>query len=715
MSSRPGPNQSIDSTGMQTPTDSFSLLSHGLSALAYGALAIKLLLRERPKALSADRSILAATSLTAVWGAVGCMLALGWKVALFFLLLLDCLRYSAWSLFFIALIRGDGTRPAPPLARGFGWAAAAGMAIGLGVHGAFVVGLTSVQDWHAAAWVVDLLLAILALAMLEHVVRNAAPDSVWHVKPLALGLAAAFVFDIYLAAESFLFRAQDPDTLAARGIVQAIVVPLLWLASERSRDWFAKVRLSQRAAFHSATFALSGCYLLVMAGIGYYVRAFGGNWGAGLAIVCMFLLLLGLAIVIVSASVRARLRVFVVKHFFRYRYDYREEWLRFTHTLSAQQSATETGERIIRGLAELVESPSGMLWVRDGSHMHFSQFSRWNMPVSTNVEPADSALCQFMVNSGWVINLEEFRSQPSRYASLALPDWLSNLPSAWLITPLINGNNLIGFAILGAARTPMDVDWEINDLLRTAGRQAASYLAQMQATEALLDARKFDAFNRMSAFVVHDLKNIVTQLSLMLRNAERHRDNPEFQKDMMKTIEHSVERMRQLMLQLREGATPPGSPIGVDLARIAEQIAASKTLPDRRIEVRIEERLMTRGHADRMERVVGHLVQNALDACDSTGEVWIILERETGLAKIQVCDTGHGMTQEFIRDRLFKPFQTTKAAGMGIGAYESFQYVRELGGKVEVDSKVDEGTRVTLLLPLLEVESRSDLLQGEPA
>jgi putative PEP-CTERM system histidine kinase len=251
--------------------------------------------------------------------------------------------------------------------------------------------------------------------------------------------------------------------------------------------------------------------------------------------------------------------------------------------------------------------------------------------------------------------------------------------------------------------------------LRTAGRQAASYLAQMQSTEALLDARKFDAFNRMSAFVVHDLKNIVTQLSLMLRNAERHRDNPEFQKDMMETIQHSVERMRQLMLQLREGATPPGSPIGVDLGRIVERVAEAKALADRPVETHVAERLMTRGHEERMERVIGHLVQNAIDACGSSGRVWVRLERESGLARIEVGDTGHGMSPEFIRERLFKPFQTTKAAGMGIGAYESFQYIRELGGKVDVESAVGAGTRVTLLLPLLEIASKSDLLQGEPA
>jgi len=237
----------------------------------------------------------------------------------------------------------------------------------------------------------------------------------------------------------------------------------------------------------------------------------------------------------------------------------------------------------------------------------------------------------------------------------------------------------------------------------------------MQATEALLEARKFDAFNKMSAFVVHDLKNIVTQLSLMLRNAERHQNNPEFQQDMLMTVEHSVERMRQLMMQLREGATPPGTPCGVNLPDVIERIQRGKINQGHSFDLRIVERLITRGHEERLERVIGHLVQNALDATDPAGKVWVSLERRGDRAAIEVGDTGHGMTQEFIRNRLFKPFQSTKQAGMGIGAYESAQYIKELGGEMLVDSEENQGTRITMILPLFDVRTESDLREKEAA
>ena len=236
----------------------------------------------------------------------------------------------------------------------------------------------------------------------------------------------------------------------------------------------------------------------------------------------------------------------------------------------------------------------------------------------------------------------------------------------------------------------------------------------MQATEALLEARKFEAFNRMSAFVVHDLKNIVTQLSLMLKNAERLHDNREFQQDMLLTVESSLEKMRRLMLQLREGATPPGGGRGVELAPIIRRLESTAAAQGRTLEVEELERLSTRGHDDRLERVLGHLVQNALDASRPAGRVWVKVGRYSGQVKVEVGDSGTGMTEEFVRTKLFRPFNTTKHSGMGIGSYESFQYVRELGGSMAVDSRPGAGTVITVLLPLFESQHRSDLMPLGP-
>jgi putative PEP-CTERM system histidine kinase len=424
--------------------------------------------------------------------------------------------------------------------------------------------------------------------------------------------------------------------------------------------------------------------------------------GSALQVALMFAAFLALAAMAFSGSIRAKLRVIVAKHFFQFRYDYRDEWLRFTQALSARGGQQELGQDVIKGLADLLDSPGGGLWLRDAPGRLFTHAARWNMPANSDTEPADGEFIRFLRETGWVVNLEEFRSSPERYRGLRLPLWLSELPNAWLIIPLTNGDDLIGFVVLATARARIEVNWEVNDLLKTAARQAATFLGQMQATEALLEARKFDAFNRMSAFVIHDLKNIVAQLSLMIKNAERHRENPEFQKDMLTTVEHSVERMKQLMMQLREGTTPVNAPHGVDLVAVIGRIQRAKSSQQPVPQIRLEDKVAARGHEDRLERVIGHLVQNAIDATDKSGRVWITLSSRDGQVLVEVGDTGHGMTQEFVRERLFKPFQTTKATGMGIGAYESFQYVQELGGRIEVDSTPNEGTQVRLLLPRFE-------------
>ncbi|MDQ6680526.1 MAG: PEP-CTERM system histidine kinase PrsK, partial [Pseudomonadota bacterium] len=346
---------------------------------------------------------------------------------------------------------------------------------------------------------------------------------------------------------------------------------------------------------------------------------------------------------------------------------------------------------------------------RDQEANEFIQTARWNTRQFSERETAKSSLALFLLKTRWIIEVAQYRSQPQRYAQLVLPGWISSNDQCWLVVPLVVSDELIGFVTLDRPRAPVDVNWEVTDLLKTASRQAASFLAQMHATEALLEARKFDAFNRMSAFVVHDLKNIITQLSLMTKNAARLGDNVEFQQDMVITVESSLEKMRQLMLQLREGETPADGRSGVELLPIIRRIEAVASGRGRTLEVDAIEPVSTRGHEQRIERVIGHVVQNALDATEPNDRVWLRLQRSSGQARVEVGDTGQGMSDEYVRRSLFKPFQTTKETGMGIGAYESLQYIRQLGGNITVDSKLNRGTVMTIVLPLFEGRVASDL------
>lgn len=701
---------------MNSELSLLTLWGYGLAALGYVALAVHLvqLLPQAP----ADRTrhiLIAAAALSALWAITGV------SVSLFALPVLqpihqavNALRYGAWFLLLTLLLLPSSSTEAASALR---WRPSRLMLMGGTLVLADLVSQAlrliypDSQQIDNTAHYLNLALVVFGIVLIEQLYRNTTEESQWNIKPLAIGLVALFVFDLYYYSTAVMLRQIDLDAFAIRGFASAIIIPLLILTVYRTRARPLNVTLSKTAVFQTTTLALVGIYLLATSAAGYYVRYLGGSWGGALQVGVLFAAFLLLILLWLSGSVRSRIKVIIGKNFFRYRYDYREEWLKFTNALCSENNVLQLGQQVIRGLADMVESPSGSLWTKDVSGQKFIQSARWNFPVSDITEPADSAMMMALETSGWVISLEEYRSRPARYGDLQLPVWLLEMSTAWLVIPLRTSAGMVGFVILTTSRTPIDLNWEVNDLLKTAGRQAATFLAQMQATEALLESRKFDSFNRMSAFVVHDLKNILTQLSLMVRNAERHAANAEFQKDMLSTVSHAVDRMRQLMLQLREGATPADRFSGVRLDHIAQRVQQSKRASLPAVELSIEESLSIRGQEERIERVIGHLVQNALDATPPDGKVWMAVRREAGMAQIEVGDTGQGMSAEFIRDRLFKPFQTTKQAGMGIGAYESRQYITELGGDILVESQENAGTRFRVRLPMLDVQMSSDLAQ----
>ena len=687
-------------------------LGYLLAALAYSALSVSLALRGyfRAGAGKLQPAFAAAVAVSALWAWCG-VVALEQRHAGVALgaASLDALRYGAWFVFLLWLLPAGAAERSRGQPSWLGPAALALAAVGT-LAPPLVAVAGGLPSWLSRSLLFGALaLPVLGLILVEQLFRNLGEDSRWNAKPLCLGLLAIFGFDFYFYSQAVLFGQFDAATVAVRGALHALAVPFFFVAMRRHSDWIGKLKLSRTAAFHSMALLLAGAYLLFIKATGYNESYTGGEWGQALQLGLLVVALVGLAFLASSGSLRAKLRVLIGKHFFSYRYDYRVEWLRFTSMLASGSSPQETGGLVIRGLADMVESPGGSLWQKDLRGESFLQTARWNMPLMAEREPAGGPLAGFLAERGWIVKLAEYRADPTRYGLTSMPPWLLANPELWLVVPLATGDELIGFVVLTKPRTAVDVNWEVTDLLKTASRQAASFLAQMHATEALLEARKFDAFHRMSAFVVHDLKNIVTQLSLMMKNAQRLQHNPEFQQDMLLTVESSLDKMRQLILQLREGEAPSSRSAGVELLPVAQRVAAAATARGRRLEVEVTAPVATRGHEDRIERVLGHVVQNALDATPTDGRVWLKLARESGQAKVEVGDTGSGMSPEFVRNQLFKPFQTTKEQGMGIGAYESFQYVQELGGRIAVDSELGRGTVVTILLPLFDAPQASDI------
>jgi putative PEP-CTERM system histidine kinase len=681
-----------------------AIWSYGLACAGFLAFALRMALGWRGRARAA--LLLAVIIASALWAVSGVAVAI-WPGAASSIAAngLDTLRYALWFAFLYGLVgrTGQSARDASPKRVRAPWWLIA-------VVGAGLIASLALPDWEplgslfgaragVVVYGVRIGLAVVGLVLVERLLRSAAPHARWAIKPLCLGLTGIFGFDLFYYSDAMLFNGRDLDIWVARGIAHVLVLPFVGVAAARNPDWTIEMHLSRHAVLRSSALLASGLILLAVAAAGYFVRYVGGDLGKALQIEFLFAALLLFALAVFSGSFRSKLKVLVSKHFFSYRYDYREEWLRFTRTLSADASPQSIEQRSVHALADLVESPAGALWLRHGDQS-FRPSARWNMPAVNTVEPVDGSLGKFLERTGWVIDLAEHASAPQRYPGLALPEWLVSLAGVWLVVPLPSQAGLLGFVVLVTPRASFKVDWEVLDLLKTAGRQAASYLAQIQMTDALLEARKFDAFNRMSAFVVHDLKNLVAQLSLLLSNAERHRNNPAFQRDMLATVGNVVERMNKLMLQLRTGVRPVEQPRSVDLALVIRNVCATKSEQNASIDLDLDDAIHGVGHVDQLEHVIGHLVQNALDATTGSGRVSVRLRRDDNTAVIEVADSGVGMTPEFVRDRLFKPFQTTKATGMGVGVYESAQYVTGLGGRILVDSTPQVGTRVRVVLPL---------------
>lgn len=600
-----------------------------------------------------------------------------------------------WLVFLVSLMSGTRSRRLPGRLRWFVHA------LWVTVLVAGLVSLSVSGQWMLSVFLFSsFVVSVVGLVITEQVYRNTLEDPRWAIKFLCLALAGVFVFDLVLYAKALMFRGIDLDLWNARGAVHLLVAPLIALTAARSPKWTPDLFLSRQMAFYTTSVFGAGLYLLAMAAGGYYVRIWGGEWGTVAQATFVFGAVLLLLVMFFSGQVRARVKVFLNKHFFHYKYDYREEWLRLTRLLSSSKDPVPLRDRAIISLAKPVESPGGALWWRreDGD---CELAASWNMRVpAASAVSASDPLGEFLQRRKWVVDLVEWRRDQGIYGPLQIPRWLQEMDSAWLVVPLMKEDQLHGFVVLAQSRAPQKLTWEDLDLLKTVGRQVAGYLALEDAAALLAEASQFQAFNRFTAFIMHDLKNLIAQQSLVVKNAARHKNNPEFIEDAINTVDNSVRRMSRLLEQLQQGESQ-GRAGRLELNEVCQEVieqwGARGTMPVLESE---PEGIAVRASRERMVAVLGHIVRNAQDAVGKEGEVRIRTARRDGFAIVEVSDTGPGMDEEFIRERLFRPFVSTKGSkGMGIGAYQAREFARALGGDVEVSSIIGQGTQFRLILP----------------
>ena len=436
-----------------------------------------------------------------------------------------------------------------------------------------------------------------------------------------------------------------------------------------------------------------------MAFAGAIIRQSSGQWGGPVQFGFFVAALIVLGVALSSARLRSTGRMFITKHFYRNRYEYRDEWLRLIRTLSARGEELPLDQRSIMALANIIESPGGQIWLNKGSGT-YEPFAAWHDEFPHEEFQAQSALVRFLRDVQWVVDSAEYESDPELYNHV-FSDRPSDLPPRSLLIPLFHQHELLGFARLIRPDRLKQLNYEDHDLLKTAGRQVAAFLAHDLAMEQLAETRQFEAYNKLSAFVMHDLKNLLSQQALLVENATKHRHRPEFIDDVIKTVDHGVQRMRRLLRQLERDSVQLREQRVELNALLHETIAGFVRDAKIRIAFTPSHPVWVNAQPDRLASVLGHVIANARDASAEGGAVEIQLGQRDGRALIEVRDHGEGMSEEFIRRRLFKPFDTTKgSSGMGIGVYQARDVIRSLGGEIEVQSRVGSGTLVSILLPI---------------
>ena len=548
--------------------------------------------------------------------------------------------------------------------------------------------------------VLRMLVSIGALVLLHNLYAGAAKPSREVLRWSAIALGGLWAFDLNFYTVAYL-GGQEPALLASiRGLAVALLVIPLALASH-SAGVEMQFRPSRAVAFQTLSLILIGGYLMVMLLMTRSIAMIGGDFARFTQVGFLVLACIAAVLWLPSPRLRGWLKVTATKHLFQHRYDYREEWLRFNATIGRASGSDESfEERAIRAIADITDSPSGLL-LSPNEEAELELVAHWKWPtVHVPAIASEAPLSAMLEENEFILDLDDVRRNPddARYSSV--PKWLIEEPRAWAVIPLLHFERLVGAAVLARPAWQRSLDWEDFDLLRVVGRQVGSYIAERSSQLALMEASRFDEFNRRIAFVMHDIKNLTSQVTLLASNAERHADNPAFRADMLVTLRNSADKLNALLKRLgRYGSGQVDATNSVSLDGMARDLA-KRFSPMHPVVVTREDPCTASANREALYQALTHLIQNAIEASKADSPVFLNVISSHDEASIEIVDAGSGMPPQFVRNGLFKPFVSSKDGGFGIGALEARELVKAMGGKLSVESREGIGTRFLVRLPL---------------
>jgi putative PEP-CTERM system histidine kinase len=546
-----------------------------------------------------------------------------------------------------------------------------------------------------ASVALELVLTVAVLAGLEACLRTTRGASRGRIKYLVLGLGGVLLVRFYVMSQVALFREITTTVLNIGTATLLIGNLVVTISLIRARLPETQLAVSRAVLYRSVIVGVLGAYLLAVGGLGWllaYLRIPEKVFWVTLAV---FVSTLMLAAVLLSETARWRVKRFIALNFYRSKYDYREQWMAFTKRLSTHLAPEELSPQLLETVTDAVGGDSAMLYVAATSNRQYHPTASVGLRQAAPVIQDDVPL---------LIELTARREPLVLETDL---DWggaqlAETFPAGSVIVPLEWRGNLTGFIVVGPDRTGLPYTPEDLEFLATMGQQATASLVTVRLSEDLARAREFDAFARLASFVIHDLKNLISSLSLLSQNAVKHFDDPEFQKDTILTLSRTVERMQALLTRLSsrtELVVLRDEP--VDLPSVVRDAIGTVKVPGTvRLVTELDVVPPVVGDPDALIRVVHNLLTNAVQALDGEGNVAVTVKHEDGHAVLSIRDTGCGMSDEFIRESMFVPFHTTKRGGWGIGLYQVKEIVERHHGKLSVSSKQGSGTTFQIKLPL---------------
>jgi putative PEP-CTERM system histidine kinase len=549
--------------------------------------------------------------------------------------------------------------------------------------------------WYYIGIMVSLIISLasveVTLAATHGIARN-------RMKFEAIGIMSLFAVLIFYYSQGLLYRTINMNLIPIRSSV-IIIAALLIVYSHAFRGSGTRVSISRHILYRSITLLVVGIYLVGLGLIGEGMRYFGVTFARNLTIILAFAGAILLLSTLLSEKIRRRTKVYINKHFYAgNKHDYREEWIKLTSRFSLCATLSDVQDAILTVFVETFGVAGASLYLLSREDMRFYRVSELAMPKSPAEISISEDLNRYFSLRERVLNLNdgEFPLSASERSTFSQA-------GAWLVIPLISNNKVIGFAMFREQIVPEMLIYDDFDLMKVLARQAAQAITNLKLSEEVMEMRAMAAVSRVSTFVIHDLKNLTTNLSLVVDNAEEHIGNPDFQHDAITTISSTLAKMKSLMQRLK--SIPEKIAINAEVENIdqlsREVCAEFLKLRPKRV-IYNGESAFSRVDGEEIKKIIVNLVQNALDASNEMGTVLVETRKKNNRVYIQVSDNGSGMTEDFMENQLFRPFRTTKKTGLGIGLYQSRQIVEAHDGKIEVKSDIGKGTVFTVYLPIAE-------------